>query len=81
MNYLVPTAMEIPRIEIEHLEGERLDEVDFRGVGEGGTIAAPAAVTNAVLNALGGAPDVALPLTPERILELLDDANAGTRVP
>jgi len=72
MDYLVPTTMEIPPIEIEHLDGEVLDEVGFRGVGEGGTIAAPPAVVNAVLDALGGAAEITLPLTPERVLELAD---------
>jgi carbon-monoxide dehydrogenase large subunit len=72
MDYLVPTAMEIPPIEIEHLHGEELHEVAYKGVGEGGTIAAPAAVANAVSDALGGAPVSTFPLTPERVLGLLD---------
>jgi carbon-monoxide dehydrogenase large subunit len=78
MNYLVPTAMEIPSIEIHHLHGvaESFDEVGYRGVGEGGTIAAPAAVVNAVLDALGGAEDIALPLTPERVLGLVEQHAA-----
>ena len=42
MDYLLPTACEIPRIEIEHLETVPLDaDVNFRGVGEGGMIVAP----------------------------------------
>ena len=37
MVYLLPTACESPRIEIEHLETVPLDaDVNFRGVGEGG---------------------------------------------
>jgi carbon-monoxide dehydrogenase large subunit len=71
MDYLLPGSMEVPRIEIEHLESD-LYEVDYRGVGEGGTIAAPPAVVNAVADALGRATVTELPLTPERVLDLLD---------
>jgi carbon-monoxide dehydrogenase large subunit len=70
--------MEIPRIEIEHLHGEELHEVAYRGVGEGGTIAAPAAVVNAVADALGGAQVNELPLTPERVLGLVDAMRDGS---
>jgi len=77
MDYLVPSAMEIPPIEIEHLESAAFDEVAFRGVGEGGAIAAPPAVVNAVADALGGAAVTQLPLTPERVLELLDATRAA----
>ncbi len=79
MDYLLPTAMEIPPIEIEHLHGEPLEEVSYRGVGEGGTIAAPAAVLNAVADAVGGATITRLPLTPERVLALLDALSPTSR--
>jgi carbon-monoxide dehydrogenase large subunit len=75
MDYLVPTSMEIPAIEIEHLDSEPLTEVDYRGVGEGGTIAAPPVVVNAVADALGGVRIATLPMTPELVLNLLDEAN------
>jgi carbon-monoxide dehydrogenase large subunit len=52
LDYLVPTATEIPRIEIEHLTGDDQGDVPFRGVGEGGAIGAPAALTNAIEDAL-----------------------------
>lgn len=69
MDYLIPTAMEIPDIEIEHLETLTAGENDFRGVGEGGMIGAPAALTNAVSDALGvQVTEQYLP--PSRILEL-----------
>ena len=58
-------------IEIEHLHSEPLEEVAYRGVGEGGIIAAPPAVVNAVADATG-ATVMHLPLTPERVLQLLD---------
>jgi carbon-monoxide dehydrogenase large subunit len=71
MDYLLPGSLEVPSIEIAHLDSD-LYEVDYRGVGEGGTIAAPAAVVNAVANALGGAAVTELPLTPGRVLDLAD---------
>lgn len=52
MDYLLPTAAEIPPIEIEHLESDPEGEIGFRGVGEGGMVVAPAAVTNAIEDAL-----------------------------
>ncbi len=76
MDYLVPTATEIPAIEIEHLHNEPLEEVAYKGVGEGGAIGAPPAVLNAVVDAVGGGKITRLPLTPERVLELLDAAVA-----
>jgi carbon-monoxide dehydrogenase large subunit len=48
MDYLLPTASEIPKIDIIHLEKEPNEEVFFRGVGEGGLLVAPAAITNAI---------------------------------
>jgi carbon-monoxide dehydrogenase large subunit len=75
VDYLVPTAMEIPAIGIEHFESPSMDEVNYRGVGEGGAIAAPAAVLNAVSDALGGARVEQVPLTPDRVMALIDAAN------
>jgi aerobic carbon-monoxide dehydrogenase large subunit len=76
MDYVMPTAMEIPHIEIEHLEFEPIEEVNYRGVGEGGTIGAPAAVANAISDALApfGVHADRLPLSPARVLDLIDAA-------
>ena len=73
MDYLVPTAMEIPHVEIHHMETLSPGrENDFRGVGEGGMIGAPAALTNAIEDALrpfnARVTDQYLP--PTKILEL-----------
>ncbi len=73
MDYLLPTAMEIPDIEIHHLETiSPGGENDFRGVGEGGMIGAPAAITNAIEDALApfGARVDTQYNPPSRILEL-----------
>ena len=69
MDYLIPTAMEIPKIEIEHMETLTKGENDARGVGEGGMIGAPAALTNAVSDALG-VDVLEQHLPPYRLLEL-----------
>ena len=53
MEYKVPTAAEIPEVAIHHLETPcAFTENGAKGVGEGGTIGAPAAVLNAVNDAL-----------------------------
>ena len=72
MDYLLPTAMEVPAIEIEHLETLSPGENDFRGVGEGGMIGAPAAIANAIDDALAsrGVTITEQYLPPSRILEL-----------
>ena len=77
MDYLLPTAAEIPRIDIEHLEGPSQGDVPWRGVGEGGAIGAPAAVCNAIEDALApwGVEITEQYLPPSRILELITAAS------
>ena len=73
MDYLLPTATEIPAIEIHHVDQTVVtQEVNSRGVGEGGAIGAPAALTNAIEDALlpFGAKITEQYLPPSRILEL-----------
>jgi aerobic carbon-monoxide dehydrogenase large subunit len=80
MDYLVPTACDIPRIEIAHLETVALDaDVNFRGVGEGGMIVAPPTVVNAIEDALSpfGVRIYEQHLPPARILELIAAADSG----
>ncbi|MDQ4114291.1 MAG: xanthine dehydrogenase family protein molybdopterin-binding subunit [Actinomycetota bacterium] len=70
IDYKTPTAQEIPDIEIHHLETPCLfTETGAKGAGEGGTIGAPAAVLNAVNDALRttGVELDDIPLTPRRI--------------
>lgn len=69
IDYLVPTAGEVPAFALEHLEIPSPSTTGgVKGVGEGGTVGAPAAVANAVCNALGVELNE-LPLTPERLRE------------
>jgi carbon-monoxide dehydrogenase large subunit len=80
MDYLLPTACEIPRIEIAHLETIPLDpDVNFRGVGEGGMIVAPPTVVSAIEDALApfGVRIYEQHLPPARILELIEAGQAG----
>ncbi len=80
MDYLVPTACDVPRIEIEHLETVPLDaDVNFRGVGEGGMIVAPPTLVSAIEDALSafGVRIYEQHLPPSRILELIDAADSG----
>jgi aerobic carbon-monoxide dehydrogenase large subunit len=80
MDYLMPTACDVPRIEIEHLQTVPLDaDVNFRGVGEGGMIVAPPTVVNAIEDALTpfGVRIYEQHLPPGRILELIAAADPG----
>jgi carbon-monoxide dehydrogenase large subunit len=76
-DYLPPTAHEIPTIEIHHLETlTDASVLKAKGLGEGGAIGAPAAVANAVNDALSpfGVSLDEIPLTPQRIRAALRNA-------
>ena len=82
MDYLVPTAGEVPAIEVIHLDRPSPTTLGgFKGVGEGGTIGAPAALANAVADALAplGIDVTELPVTGERLVRLVSarDGTAG----
>jgi carbon-monoxide dehydrogenase large subunit len=68
-DYAVPRATDVPTIQTEQtVTPSPLNPLGVKGVGEGGTIAAPPAVVNAVVDALP--PDVDhldMPLTPESV--------------
>ncbi|MGH2870893.1 MAG: molybdopterin cofactor-binding domain-containing protein, partial [Solirubrobacteraceae bacterium] len=71
MDYLLPTAADIPSIELHHLETPAPDNpTGTKGVGEGGTLAPPGAIANAVSHALGAECN-RLPLRPEDVVRLL----------
>jgi carbon-monoxide dehydrogenase large subunit len=74
MDYLLPTAAEAPAIEYGHIETPSPGPGGYKGVGEGGAIGAPPAVVNAVADALSpfGVTITRLPLSPARIVELLE---------
>ncbi|HVS28163.1 MAG TPA: xanthine dehydrogenase family protein molybdopterin-binding subunit, partial [Solirubrobacteraceae bacterium] len=77
MDYLVPTAMEVPAIETVHLEyPSPRNTLGMKGVGEGGAISPPAAIANAVEDALApfGVRVTRTPLGPSVVLGLLESA-------
>jgi carbon-monoxide dehydrogenase large subunit len=82
VDYLVPSACEIPPMKLVHLESTSPTTLGgFRGMGEGGTIGAPAAIANAVADALSplGIEIDELPATPERIFRLIEAARGKNK--
>jgi carbon-monoxide dehydrogenase large subunit len=81
MDYLVPTAAEVPEIEYVHVETPAPVPGGYKGVGEGGVLGSVGAVVNAVADALAplGAIVNRLPLSPPAILELIDGGLEPTR--
>jgi carbon-monoxide dehydrogenase large subunit len=74
-DYLVPSTGEVPVLAVEALETpSRLNPLGFRGVGEGGAIGPPAAIANAVEDALrrSGCVIRRTPLTPEYVRSLAE---------
>jgi carbon-monoxide dehydrogenase large subunit len=77
VDYLIPSAPEVPNVEIVHLDTVAPNTLGgFRGMGEGGTIGSPGAIANAVADALSplGIQIFELPATPERIFQLVRQA-------
>ena len=73
-DYLVPMAAEMPDMQVAHVETPTKEsELGAKGAGEAGTAGAPAAVMNAINDALRplGAQVTEMPFTPERILRAL----------
>ncbi len=69
-DYMPPTAREIPEIELHHMETPSTQSITkAKGLGEGGTIGAPAALINAINDALApfGVAIDEIPATPQRI--------------
>jgi carbon-monoxide dehydrogenase large subunit len=78
-DYLLPGATEIPDIKIGHMcTPATFTEYGMKGMGEGGAISPPAAIANAVRDALAryGAEVNVTPITPRRVLEAIAAAEA-----
>lgn len=77
VDYMIPSAPEVPFMDVVHVESESTVAGGFRGMGEGGTIGAPAAIANAIADALSPLDiDVSiLPMTPERIFKRMEQAK------
>jgi carbon-monoxide dehydrogenase large subunit len=73
-DYLLPSATEVPSMRLSHMESPSpYTRFGQKGIGEGGAIAPPAAIANAVNDALAplGVELTESPLTPRRIVEAI----------
>jgi carbon-monoxide dehydrogenase large subunit len=81
-DYMVPCAPEIPTVRIAHIVTPALaTEYGVKGLGEGGAIAPPAVIANAVTDAFRkiGASFNETPLTPRRVSDAVERARAAKR--
>jgi len=79
MDFLIPTAVEVPEIEIRHLETPSpLNPLGMKGVGEAGAIPVPALVAEAIDDALAplGVRIREMPLDPNRLRQIIAEARA-----
>jgi carbon-monoxide dehydrogenase large subunit len=79
MDYLLPTAAEIPDFEYGHIVTPGITPGGYKGMGEGGAICAPAALINAVRDALAplGVEVNEQPLSPDRLFALMEASGAA----
>jgi CO/xanthine dehydrogenase Mo-binding subunit len=80
MDYLLPTSMEVPRVEVGHRETlSPLNPLGVKGAGEAGAIPVGALFAQALENALGveGLEIREIPLSPNRLWELVQEAKAS----
>lgn len=77
MDYLIPTAEEVPEINVEILEDapSPLNPLGLKGAGEGGTVAVAPAIANAIADALGKDSKAfnLLPIRPETVMNALKE--------
>jgi carbon-monoxide dehydrogenase large subunit len=79
MDYLLPTATDVPRIETDHRETPSpFNLMGLKGVGEAGCIPTGAVFAQAVDDAIGGTglEICEIPLSPNRLFELIEKAGA-----
>ena len=79
VDYLLPTATEVPAIEYGHVEVPGPGFGGYKGCGEGGAIGSTPAVINAINDALAplGVTITRLPATPASIVAMIDEASRG----
>jgi carbon-monoxide dehydrogenase large subunit len=78
MDYALPRASDLPALDVHHVvTPSPLNPLGVKGAGEGGTLPAPAAIANAVVDALRstGVDVTEMPLTPERLWRLIRSAT------
>jgi carbon-monoxide dehydrogenase large subunit len=74
MDYMLPTASDAPPVEVIHMEGRsNSNPLGVKGAGEGGAIAPPAAIANAISDALApfNMECNVTPITPEKIVHAI----------
>jgi CO/xanthine dehydrogenase Mo-binding subunit len=80
MEYALPRADDVPSLEVHHVvTPSPLNPLGVKGAGEGGTLPAPAAIANAIADALGprGVAVTEMPLTRERLWRLIRATSHG----
>ena len=76
MDYLLPANENVPDVVVEHMvTPTHLNDDGIKGGGEGGAVGAPAAIANAVADAIHPAPITATPITPDRVFEAMVEAG------
>jgi carbon-monoxide dehydrogenase large subunit len=84
MDYQMPRADELPHIAtLVHPIDSAGNPLGVKGVGEAGTMTTPAAIVNALLDALAetGVTAIDMPLTPERVWRAIAAAQSGSGSP
>jgi carbon-monoxide dehydrogenase large subunit len=81
-DYMLPAISDVPDVEYVHFATPSKSEGGFRGAGEGGAIIGPPTLVNAIADALSpfNARCLDLPLTPSKILELIDGREISRAV-
>jgi carbon-monoxide dehydrogenase large subunit len=79
MDYLLPSDGNVPDIVVEHMEvPTHLNPDGIKGGGEGGAVGAPAAIANAIADAIYPGQITETPITPDRIYALMQEANLAS---
>jgi carbon-monoxide dehydrogenase large subunit len=79
-SYRIPSAAELPPVVTDRtVTPSSTNPMGVKGIGEAGTIAAPPAVINAVIDALEplGVTEIDMPVTPERVWRAIQGAKGG----
>lgn len=79
-DYMLPAISDVPMIEFVHANTPSKTIGGIRGVGEGGAIIGPPTLVNAIADALspfGEIEDLVLPLTPARVLDVIEQRNVS----
>ena len=79
-NYEVPAASDLPALTLDRtVTPSTTNPLGVKGIGEAGTIAAPPAVVNAVIDAVShlGVSDIKRPVAPHNVWQAIHDAKGG----